>query len=221
MKKSTFLGSAVSVLLLFSVISYSRTYIQQQNPKPNQQVAQAPGQASTVTATTRDAILIAHLIHSFSASCDCHVTIPRSSAFPNGSKAVEEFGRGCFEESFAEQDRMHVGVLGEQCGSRQCQQVVAVCMSEQLFQLRKAELVCLAQCVLVPQKPGGLLEFVVRQSQSATNLFDIRHAKQQHREGQFKRRLLQESQRRKSAVEGSRIWDDGHRLSAFGFRPDF
>ncbi len=55
MKKSTFLGSAVSVLLLFSVISYSRTYIQQQNPKPNQQIAQAPAQASTETAATRDA----------------------------------------------------------------------------------------------------------------------------------------------------------------------
>ena len=36
MQKSTFLGSAVSVLLLFSVISYSRTYIQQQSPKPVQ-----------------------------------------------------------------------------------------------------------------------------------------------------------------------------------------
>jgi 3D (Asp-Asp-Asp) domain-containing protein len=37
MKKSTFLGSAVSVLLLFSVISYSRSLIQQQNPKSQQQ----------------------------------------------------------------------------------------------------------------------------------------------------------------------------------------
>ncbi len=36
MKNSTLLGSAASVLLLFSVISYSRTYIQQQDPKPVQ-----------------------------------------------------------------------------------------------------------------------------------------------------------------------------------------
>ena len=52
MKKSTFLGSAVSVLLLFSVISYSRTYVPQQNPKPSQQVAQVPAQISTSTDTT-------------------------------------------------------------------------------------------------------------------------------------------------------------------------
>lgn len=37
MKKSTFLGSAASVLLAFSVISHARTEIQQQNPKPVQQ----------------------------------------------------------------------------------------------------------------------------------------------------------------------------------------
>src|SRR5258706_2028360 len=55
MKKSTFLGSAVSVLLLFSVISYSRTYIQQQNPKPSQQVAQAPAQSTDTLATTEPA----------------------------------------------------------------------------------------------------------------------------------------------------------------------
>ena len=55
MKKSTFLGSAVSVLLLFSVISYSKTLFQQQNPKPNQQVAQVPAQTSPDTVVTRDA----------------------------------------------------------------------------------------------------------------------------------------------------------------------
>jgi len=54
MKKSTFLGSAVSVLLLFSAISYSRTYIQQQNPKSNP-VAQAPAQTSTDTVPTKEA----------------------------------------------------------------------------------------------------------------------------------------------------------------------
>ena len=55
MKKSTFLGSAVSVLLLFSAISYSKTLFQQQNPKPNQQLAQVPAQTSTDTVVTRDA----------------------------------------------------------------------------------------------------------------------------------------------------------------------
>jgi len=59
MKKSTFLGSAVSVLLLFSVISYSRTLIPQQNPKPNQQVAQAPAQTSTDTGTTTEPASVA------------------------------------------------------------------------------------------------------------------------------------------------------------------
>jgi 3D (Asp-Asp-Asp) domain-containing protein len=54
MKKSTFLGSAVSVLLLFSAISYSRTFIQQQNPKSNP-VAQAPAQASTDTVASKEA----------------------------------------------------------------------------------------------------------------------------------------------------------------------
>lgn len=54
MKKSTFLGSAVSVLLLFSAISYSRTHIQQQNPKSNL-VAQTSAQTSTDTVATKEA----------------------------------------------------------------------------------------------------------------------------------------------------------------------
>src|SRR5437764_11895592 len=54
MKKSTFLGSALSVLLLFSAISYSRTYIQQQNPKSNP-VAQSPAQTSTDTVLSKEA----------------------------------------------------------------------------------------------------------------------------------------------------------------------
>jgi 3D (Asp-Asp-Asp) domain-containing protein len=40
MKKSTFLGSVVSVLLAFSVISHARTYVQQQDPKSVQQTNQ-------------------------------------------------------------------------------------------------------------------------------------------------------------------------------------
>lgn len=39
MKKSTFLGSVVSVLLAFSVISHAQTYVQQ-DPKPAQQINQ-------------------------------------------------------------------------------------------------------------------------------------------------------------------------------------
>jgi 3D (Asp-Asp-Asp) domain-containing protein len=57
MKSSTLLGSAASVLLLFSVISYSRTYIQQQDPKPvqstqpvNPQVNSASDAATKETA---------------------------------------------------------------------------------------------------------------------------------------------------------------------------
>jgi len=54
MKKSTFLGSTLSVLLLFSVITYSRSLVQQQNPKSNQQVAQATAQTTPGTATTAE-----------------------------------------------------------------------------------------------------------------------------------------------------------------------
>jgi 3D (Asp-Asp-Asp) domain-containing protein len=42
MKNSTLLGSAASVLLAFSVISYARTDIPQQDPKPTQQPIQPP-----------------------------------------------------------------------------------------------------------------------------------------------------------------------------------
>ncbi|HXI22851.1 MAG TPA: 3D domain-containing protein [Pyrinomonadaceae bacterium] len=52
MKKSTFIGSTVSVLLLFSVISYSRTYIQQQDPKPAQPNQSTVPQANAATGTT-------------------------------------------------------------------------------------------------------------------------------------------------------------------------
>jgi len=38
--KSTFIGSAVSVLLVFSAISYAKDYIQGQDPKPTQQPSQ-------------------------------------------------------------------------------------------------------------------------------------------------------------------------------------
>jgi 3D (Asp-Asp-Asp) domain-containing protein len=40
MKKSTFLGSVISVLLAFSVITYARTYVRPQDPKPVPQTNQ-------------------------------------------------------------------------------------------------------------------------------------------------------------------------------------
>src|ERR1044071_3642822 len=49
MKKSTFLGSVVSVLLAFSVISYARTYVQQ-DPKPVQQTNQTVNTQSNAPA---------------------------------------------------------------------------------------------------------------------------------------------------------------------------
>ncbi len=50
MKKSTLLGSVVSVLLAFSVISYAQTYVQQQDPKPVQQTNQTVTTQSTTPA---------------------------------------------------------------------------------------------------------------------------------------------------------------------------
>ena len=49
MKKSTFLGSAVGMLLLFSAISYSRTYFQPQDPKPVQPSQSQVPQANPLT----------------------------------------------------------------------------------------------------------------------------------------------------------------------------
>jgi len=50
MKKYTFLGSVVSVLLAFSVISYARTYVQPQDPKPVQQTNQTVSTQNTTPA---------------------------------------------------------------------------------------------------------------------------------------------------------------------------
>jgi len=50
MKKYTFLGSVVSVLLAFSVISYARTYVQLQDPKPVQQTNQTVNKQNTTPA---------------------------------------------------------------------------------------------------------------------------------------------------------------------------
>jgi 3D (Asp-Asp-Asp) domain-containing protein len=66
MKKSTFLGSVVSVLLAFSVISYAQTYIQQQDPKP----VQPASQTANTPANTAD------------------LTKPGSASQPSDSKAA-------------------------------------------------------------------------------------------------------------------------------------
>jgi 3D (Asp-Asp-Asp) domain-containing protein len=52
MKKSTFFGSTIGVLLLFSVISYAKTYIQQQDPKPVQPSQSTVPQANSAAGTT-------------------------------------------------------------------------------------------------------------------------------------------------------------------------
>lgn len=53
MKKSTFMGSTLGVLLLFSIISYSQSLVQQpQSSKLNQERTQAAGTSAADTATT-------------------------------------------------------------------------------------------------------------------------------------------------------------------------
>lgn len=53
MKKSTFMGSTLGVLLLFSIISYSQSLNQQpQSSKPNQEITQAAGTSAADIATT-------------------------------------------------------------------------------------------------------------------------------------------------------------------------
>jgi len=61
MKKSTFFGSTLGVLLLFSIISYSQNLVQQQqqSSKPNQEATQVAGTsaADTATATTSSPVV--------------------------------------------------------------------------------------------------------------------------------------------------------------------
>jgi 3D (Asp-Asp-Asp) domain-containing protein len=53
MKKSTFIGSTVGVLLFFSIISYSQNLVkQQQSSQPNQERTQVAGTSAADTATT-------------------------------------------------------------------------------------------------------------------------------------------------------------------------
>ncbi|HYX27174.1 MAG TPA: 3D domain-containing protein [Pyrinomonadaceae bacterium] len=51
MKKSTFLGSTLGVLLLFSIISYSQVLTQQQNQKSTQTVTQIAATSAAETPT--------------------------------------------------------------------------------------------------------------------------------------------------------------------------
>jgi 3D (Asp-Asp-Asp) domain-containing protein len=57
--KSTFIGSAVSVLLVFSAISYAKDYVQGQDPKSSQQASQqvqpSNEQPGSVTAASQPA----------------------------------------------------------------------------------------------------------------------------------------------------------------------
>src|SRR5438045_6639874 len=60
MKKSTFLGSTLAVLLLFSIISYSQNLVQQQqSSKPNQERTQAAGTSAADTASTNSSVPVA------------------------------------------------------------------------------------------------------------------------------------------------------------------
>jgi len=68
MKKSTLLGSVISVLLAFSVISYARTYVQPQDPKPVQQTNQTLNSQSTTTAEAARPEAAATLVEPVTAS---------------------------------------------------------------------------------------------------------------------------------------------------------
>jgi 3D (Asp-Asp-Asp) domain-containing protein len=53
MRKSTLLGSVISVLLAFSVISHARTYVQPQDPKPVPQTNQTVNTQTTAAEAAR------------------------------------------------------------------------------------------------------------------------------------------------------------------------
>ena len=89
MKRSTFLGSAVSVLLLFSVISYSRTFVQQQDPKPATQTAQTPNPtANSSLATTETAPAATEASASAAAVVNSPTNTP-AAASSSAEKAAE------------------------------------------------------------------------------------------------------------------------------------
>ncbi len=76
MKRSTFLGSAVSVLLAFSVITYAQTYVQNQDPKPTQQINQ------TVAVPTSTAEVLKS--ETASTPADSKSALTESAAKPAG-----------------------------------------------------------------------------------------------------------------------------------------
>lgn len=73
-KKYTFLGSVVSVLLAFSVISYARTYVQPQDPKPVQQTNQTVNKQGTTPAEAARPETAATLVEP--ANADSKTTAP-------------------------------------------------------------------------------------------------------------------------------------------------
>ena len=82
MKNSTLLGSAASVLLLFSVISYSRTYIQQQNPKPVQAIQPVNPQAnsaSTDAAAKETAVAMSPESEPVSAASTANLSLDKAA----------------------------------------------------------------------------------------------------------------------------------------------
>lgn len=84
MKKSTFLGSTVGVLLLFSIISYSQNLVQQQqSSKTNQERTQAAGTSAADTATNNSSS------SAVPAERPREITAPAS--IDEGSAATESF----------------------------------------------------------------------------------------------------------------------------------
>ena len=83
MKKTTFLGSTVGVLLLFSIISYSQNLVQQQqqSSKPNQEATQVAGTsaADTATANTSNPVIPAERPREVSAAAPAIVEKPAPS----------------------------------------------------------------------------------------------------------------------------------------------
>ena len=84
MKKSTFLGSTVSVLLLFSAITYSRSLVQQQNPKSTPQAAPVAAQTAPDPATSTE------------SAASSTATAPAGAGTTTSSPAVEKMTLGEF-----------------------------------------------------------------------------------------------------------------------------
>ncbi len=90
MKRPTFLGSAFTVLLLFSVISYSRTLVQQQDPKAVQPTQSVSNQQEGVQAIANQPAASAKLDLKSLAPASSEGEVAASSPGPkaNGKIAV-------------------------------------------------------------------------------------------------------------------------------------